>query len=400
MIKRKITPYLLEMSRYFPVVTILGPRQSGKTTLAKLLFPRHVYVNLEQKTARDIAISDPNGFFESYKPPVIIDEVQRVPELLSTIQVLADASKEKGRFILTGSHQPKLHAEISQSLAGRTGIVKLLPLSIEELSEAGISLSRDEYIFNGFMPRLYDEKIPPTLLYPSYYATYVERDVRQLINVSDQHAFETFLKLLAGRVGQVINMSDLSGCVGMSVTTLSAWLSVLEASYIVFRLPCFFRNFGKRLTKAPKIYFTEVGLAASLLGIENVSQVARDPLLGGLFENMVVAEALKARYNQGKQLPDLYYFRVQGRNEVDLLIDNNRQLIPVEIKAGMTFDSSFAKDIRSFLEFAEDCTNPTVLYAGDTTTTIRGVKFDHFKNTFKLFQTSNGKPAFARPEKG
>ena len=387
MIQRKITPYLLDMARYFPVVTILGPRQSGKTTLSKQLFPNHVYVNLEDKTARDIAMSDPNAFFELYKPPVIIDEVQRVPELLSTIQVLADASKEKGRFILTGSHQPKLHAGISQSLAGRTGILKLLP--IEELANAGVFLSRDEYIFNGFMPRLYDENIPPTMLYPAYYATYVERDVRQLINVSDQHAFETFLKLLAGRVGQVVNLSDLSGDVGVSSTTLNSWLSVLEASYIVFRLPCYFKNFGKRLIKAPKIYFTDVGLAASLLGIESVSQVTRDPLLGGLFENMVVAEALKARYNLGKQLPDLYYFRVQGRHEVDLIIDRNRQLIPVEIKAGMTFDASFANDIRAFLEFASDCIDPTVLYAGDATTTIRGIKFDNFKNTFKLFSSAD-----------
>lgn len=386
MIKRKITPYLLDMARYFPVVTILGPRQSGKTTLSKQIFPDHVYVNLENKTARDIAMSDPNAFFDLYKPPVIIDEVQRVPELLSTIQVLADASKEKGRFILTGSHQPKLHAGIAQSLAGRTGILKLLPLSIEELSDAGISLSRDEYIFNGFMPRLYDENIPPTMLYPAYYATYVERDVRQLIKVSDQHAFETFLKLLAGRVGQVVNLADLSGDIGVSSTTLSSWLSVLEASYIVFRLPCYFKNFGKRLVKAPKIFFTEVGLAASLLGIENVSQVARDPLLGGLFENMVVVEALKARYNAGKQLPELYYFRVQGRNEVDLIIDNNRQLIPVEIKAGMTFDPSFANDLRAFMEFAKDTEKPTVLYSGDTSTTIRGVKFDSFKNTSKLFE--------------
>lgn len=384
MIERKISPHLLEMAGYFPVVTIMGPRQSGKTTLARKIFPNHVYVNLEDKTAREIAMSDPKAFFELYKAPVIIDEVQRVPELLSTIQVLADETRERGCFILTGSHQPKLHAQISQSLAGRTGILHLLPLSIEELSNAGISLSRDEYLFNGFMPRLYDEKIPPTMLYPAYYATYVERDVRQLINVSDQHSFEIFLKLLAGRIGQVVNHSDLAGDIGISATTLSSWLSVLEASYIVFRLPCYFNNFGKRLIKAPKIFFTDVGLAASLLGIENVSQIARDPLLGGLFENMVVMEALKARYNAGKQ-PELYYFRVQGRNEVDLILNDNRQLTPVEIKAGMTFDPSFAKDLRKFLSFAKDCVNPTVLYSGDTTTTIHGVKFDSFKNTHQLF---------------
>ena len=384
MIERKISPHLLEMAGYFPVVTIMGPRQSGKTTLARKIFPNHVYVNLEDKTAREIAMSDPKAFFELYKAPLIVDEVQRVPELLSTIQVLADETRERGCFILTGSHQPKLHAQISQSLAGRTGILHLLPLSIEELSNAGISLSRDEYLFNGFMPRLYDENIPPTMLYPAYYATYVERDVRQLINVSDQHSFEIFLKLLAGRIGQVVNHSDLAGDIGISATTLSSWLSVLEASYIVFRLPCYFDNFGKRLIKAPKIFFTDVGLAASLLGIENVSQIARDPLLGGLFENMVVMEALKARYNAGKQ-PELYYFRVQGRNEVDLILNDNRQLTPVEIKAGMTFDPSFAKDLRKFLSFAKDCVNPTVLYSGDTTTTIHGVKFDSFKNTHQLF---------------
>ena len=389
MINRKITPHLQEMARFFPAVTILGPRQSGKTTLAKQVFPGHTYVNLEEKNARDIAISDPKAFFELYPPPVIIDEVQRVPELLSAIQLLADASTEKGRFILTGSHQPKLHAEIAQSLAGRTGILKLLPLSIEELSEAGISLSRDEYLFNGFMPRLYDEKIPPAMLYPSYYAAYVERDVRQLINVADQHAFETFLKLLAGRVGQVVNLAELSGNVGVSSTTLNAWLSVLEASYIVFRLPCYFKNFGKRLIKAPKIFFTEVGLATSLLGIENVSQVARDPLLGGLFENMVVIEALKAGYNRGEQMPGLYYYRVQGRHEVDLILDRHRRLIPVEIKAGMTFDPSFANDLRAFSDFADDTFNQTVLYAGDATVTIRGVTFDNYKNTAKLFDISS-----------
>lgn len=389
MITRKITPYLLQMAHYFPVVTILGPRQSGKTTLSKELFPDYVYVNLEDKTARDIAATDPQAFFDLYKPPVIIDEVQRVPELLSTIQILADASKEKGRFILTGSHQPDLHAGIAQSLAGRTGILRLLPLSIEELNGAGISLSRDEYILNGFLPRLYDENIPPTMLYPAYYATYVERDVRQLINISNQLTFETFLKLLAGRIGQVVNLTDLSGDVGVSATTLNSWLSVLEASYIIFRLPCYFNNFGKRLIKAPKIFFTEIGLAASLLGIENLSQVSHDPLLGGLFENLVVLEALKAQYNAGRQSPNLYYFRIQGRQEIDLIIDHNRQLIPVEIKAGKSFDPSFANNLRDFMEFAPHSVNPTVLYAGDTTTTIRGVTFDSFKNTSKLFDSTN-----------
>ena len=384
MIKRKIIPYLQEMARFFPVVTIMGPRQSGKTTLAKFVFPNHAYVNLEDMGARILAEKDPRAFFEAYPPPVIVDEVQRVPELLSAIQILADATHERGCFILTGSHQPKLHEKISQSLAGRTGLLKLLPLSIEELLESGISLSRDEYIFKGFMPRLYSENVPPTMLYPSYFNTYVEKDVRQLLNLDRRHSFETFLRLLAGRVGQVANLNSLAGDVGVSSTTLESWLSILEASFIVFRLPCYFNNFGKRLTKSPKIYFTEVGLAASLLGIENSTQVARDPLLGGLFENLVVTEALKARFNAGKQ-PDLYYFRQQNRNEIDLILAQGRTLTPVEIKAGMTFDPSFANEIRRFIELADECVNPTVLYGGNTTTSINGVTFDNFRNASKLF---------------
>ena len=383
MIERKITPILLELARYFPVVTILGPRQSGKTTLAKTIFKNHNYVNLEDLSARKIAIEDPKAFFELYKTPLIIDEVQRVPELLSTIQVMADESKETGRFILTGSHQPRLHEGISQSLAGRTGILKLLPLSIEELANSGITFSRDEYIFNGFMPRLYDQKIPPGLFYSSYYQTYVERDVRQLINVSSQKSFEIFVKLLAGRVGQVVNLHSLSGDVGISSTTLNAWLSVLESSYIIFRLPCYFNNFGKRLIKAPKIFFTDVGLAAYLLGIESPAQVARDPLLGGLFENLVVLEALKARYNAGKQA-ELYYFLVQQRFEVDLIINEGRTLTPLEIKAGMSYDASFTDHLRKFSEMAENCVNPSVIYAGDLTPTIHGVSFKNFKDTAKI----------------
>jgi uncharacterized protein len=384
MIARHITPYIQRMASCFPVVTILGPRQSGKTTLCREVFRNHTYVNLEDKNTRELAFNDPKGFFDLYSGPVIIDEVQRVPELLSTVQVLADCCSDRGHFILTGSHQPRLHEEISQSLAGRTGILKLLPLSLAELSDAGIRLSRDEYLLNGFMPRLYNENIPPTMLYPAYYATYVERDVRQMVNIANQHAFETFIKLLAGRVGQVVNLASLAGDVGVSANTLNSWLSVLEASYIIFRLPCYFNNFGKRLIKAPKIYFTDVGLAASLLGIETPEQIARDPLLGGLFENMVVAEALKTQYNAGKQIPSIYYFRIQGRNEVDLLIEQNRKLIPIEIKAGKTLVPSFADDLRKFMDFPITCVSPTVLYAGDTPATIRGIKFDNFLNTAKL----------------
>ncbi len=383
MIARKITPMLLQQARYFPVVTILGPRQSGKTTLARNTFPRYAYVNLEDLTARDIARNDPKTFFEIYPPPVIIDEVQRVPELLSTIQIMADAVEENGRFILTGSHQPRLQEGISQSLAGRTGILKLLPLSIEELSAAGIILTRDEYIFNGFLPRLHRDKTPPALLYSAYYQTYVERDVRLLINVANQNSFDTFIRLLAGRVGQVVNLNSLAGDVGVSSTTLASWLSVVEASYIISRLPCYFNNFGTRLVKAPKIFFTDVGLVAWLLNIESASQVIRDPLLGGLFENLVIVEALKARYNAGKQ-SELYYFSVQQQFEVDLILNEGRVLTPIEIKAGMTYNSSFADNLHAFQSLTSQCVNPTVIYSGDLAATIKGVAFKNFRDTAQI----------------
>jgi predicted AAA+ superfamily ATPase len=263
MIVRHINKYLKRVAKNFPVVTVLGPRQSGKTTLVRDAFPKHKYVNLEDKNAFRFAKDDPTGFFKQFSAPVIIDEVQRLPEILSTIQILADKSNTRGNFVLTGSHQPALHAGISQSLAGRTGIVRLLPFSIAELSNAKINLDRDAYIHSGFMPGVHAKRIAPNLFYSNYYSTYVERDVRQLVNVSNRIAFETFIKLLAGRVGQVVNLNSLAGDVGVSSTTLSSWLSVLEASYIIFRLPCYFSNFGKRLIKSPKIYFMEVGLAGN-----------------------------------------------------------------------------------------------------------------------------------------
>jgi predicted AAA+ superfamily ATPase len=380
MITRTMTTQLLRLAGYFPVVTVLGPRQSGKTTLAKSCFPDYNYVNLDNQSDRQLAMDDPTAFFKLHEPPVIVDEVQRVPQLLNAVQILADTQNRNGAFILTGSHQPELHAGISQSLAGRTGILKLLPFSMEELTRAGIDLSRDEYILNGFLPRLYDKKIPPDVIYRSYYQTYVERDVRQLINVSNQHSFEVFVKLLAGRVGQIVSLNSLAGDVGVSSTTLSSWLSVLEASYIVFRLPCYFENFGKRQIKSPKIYFTDVGLATFLLGIENTNQVARDPLFGGLFENLVVLEALKARYNSGKE-PELYYFRDKQGFEIDLILNQGRRLLPLEIKAGMTYDFSFAKGLQRFAKLAANTFTPTVIYGGDLEPDIQGVHFCNFRKT-------------------
>lgn len=384
MIARAITTHLSEVARYYPVITILGPRQSGKTTLARHHFAGYCYVNLEHPEHRELATRDPQEFLRAYPAPVIIDEVQRAPNLLSYIQVHTDESPGKAQYILTGSHQPMLKEKIAQSLAGRTAIVTLLPLSIQELAQAGIATDRDDYIFQGFMPRIYSDPIPPQILYSNYYKTYVERDVLQLININNRIAFETFIKLLAGCVGQLINLQSMAGKVGVSSTTLAAWLSVLEASYIIFRLPPYYKNFGKRLTKHPKVYFTDVGLASFLLGIHKPEQVARDPLLGGLFENMVVVEALKARYNAGLE-PDLYFFRDSNGLEIDLLLHDNQSLLPMEIKAARTFSASLCTSLRKFTRLLPTpCKAAHVIYAGDISTLANGIQFSNFKHTASI----------------
>ena len=380
MIKRKIQQELAALAQEYKVVTITGPRQSGKTTLARMQFPDYSYVNLEEPETRLLAERDAKEFLKRYSTPIIIDEIQRLPMLLSYIQVECDKSNAKGQYILTGSHQPALKAEIAQSLAGRTAILQLLPLSIAELKEAGIRLDRDEYLFKGFMPQLYEENIDITRFYRNYYMTYVERDARQLVNIRNFSSFEIFIKLLAGRVGQLVNLNSLSGDVGVSSTTLGEWLSILEASYIVFRLPPYFENFGKRLIKTPKLYFTEVGLAAYLLDLENPGMVARDPLMGNLFENMVVVEALKARYNAGKDV-GLYFFRDSNGMEIDLLQSANRQLYPMEIKAARTYNSDFAANIKKFGTLNDKTADGSIIYSGDNTQKIGDVQLLNFMDT-------------------
>ena len=382
-IKRAISNHVLNMAQEYPVLTIIGPRQSGKTTLAKMLFPDHRYVNLEEPDNREFAEKYPRDFFKSYSGNLIIDEVQRVPELLSYLQIIADEKNKKGQFILTGSHQPQIKANIAQSLAGRTAVITLLPLSIGELSSTGLMLERDEYIYKGFMPRIYNENLTPKYMYQNYYATYVERDVRQLLNMGNQISFERFIKLLAGRIGQIVNLNSLAGDVGVSQTTLTSWLSVLEASFIVWRLNCYYNNFGKRIIKAPKLYFTEVGLAANLLGIETPEQVYRDPLSGGLFENMVVADALKTMFNQGKN-PGLYYFRNQNGLEIDLIVSKGRDLTPIEIKSGSSFDASFSKNIKMFRKLSDSIKDGYVVYGGDVRVKIEDTEFVNFREVSSI----------------
>ncbi|MEA1951022.1 MAG: ATP-binding protein [Planctomycetota bacterium] len=367
----------------YPVVTITGPRQSGKTSLAKHYCGEYAYANLELPEVRKIAQSDPKAFFSAYPAPVIIDEVQRVPELLSYIQGFADATDQGGQYILTGSYQLGLAEAVSQSLAGRTALLRLLPLSLAELKNAGVEDSRDDILFKGFMPRLYHDDIRPGTLYSEYFQNYIERDLRKLAAIRDLLLFEKFLRVLAGRVGQVINISSLSGDVGVSRATLNEWLTVLEASFIIFRLPPWFENANKRAIKTPKLYFTEPGLAAWLLEIETPRQISRDPLLGNLFENMVIAEVLKARLNADK-MPNLFFYRDTKGNEVDLVLRQHRRLKPVEIKAAMTFSPEMTRGLKHFCGKFSDVLPGAVVYAGDIETKSETSQLLNFRNASEL----------------
>ncbi len=382
-IPRLMEAEFARVCREYPVVTITGPRQSGKTSFAQRYCKGYAYANLESPDIRKLAQTDPKAFFSTYRAPVIIDEVQRVPDLLSTIQVLADASKERGQYILTGSHQLDLAAALSQSLAGRTALLRLLPLSLKELLDAGVRPARDEALFKGFMPRLYQEAIRPSTLYSEYFQNYIERDLRQLVQIRDLFLFEKFLRVLAGRIGQLVNISSLAGDVGVSRPTLNQWLAVLEASFLIFRLPPWFDNASKRSIKTPKLYFTEPGLAAWLLEIETPQQISRDPLMGNLFENMVVTEAIKANLNTGK-MPNLYFYRDAKGNEVDLIFRRQRKLKPVEIKAAMTFTPEMTRGFSHFRKQFPESLPGTVVYAGEMETRSDTTHLLNFRNTAEL----------------
>ena len=347
MITRTITQTLKKLATQYPVVTVTGPRQSGKTTLCRGTFPDKPYVNLESPDVREFALSDPRSFLAAYPHGAILDEIQRTPDLLSYLQPLVDERKEAGQFILSGSQQFEVMTTISQSLAGRTALLQLLPLSIEELGSAGIVSDIDSLILHGFYPRIYDAGLNPTQALGDYLQTYVERDIRQLINVKDLALFEKFVKLCAGRVGQLLNLQSLGNDVGISHTTARSWLTLLEASYVIFLLQPWHTNISTRQVKAPKLYFFDVGLAAYLLGIENELHVNRHPLRGNLFENLVVIEALKYRYHRGKR-NNLHFWRDSKGNEVDLLIESGADVMPVEIKSGATISDDYFKGLRSF----------------------------------------------------
>ena len=306
--------------------------------------------------------------------------------LLSYIQAIVDEQNNAGQFILTGSHQLKLREAISQSLAGRTAILHLLPFSIKELNSEGIAFdSFEKFCYTGFLPRIYDRKMRPGTAYSNYYQTYVERDVRKLINLKDVTLFEKLIKLIAGRVGQVIDYTSLSNDIGVDQKTVKNWLSVLEASFILYKLPPYFENFGKRVIKSPKYYFTDVGLLCFLLGIRKPEQVIRDPLVGSIFENLVVLECLKARYNRG-QVADLYFFRDNHGNEVDIVYQDGRNLVAIEVKSAQTFSTSHLKGLKRFKKVAANLTRSYLIYNGDPMVMSDGIEVSHYTQIDSIFK--------------
>ncbi|MBQ9568727.1 MAG: ATP-binding protein [Alloprevotella sp.] len=374
MIERTLNARVLRLAERYPIVTLTGPRQSGKSTLLRNAFPDYTYVSLEDLDMREFAQADPRGFLATYNNHIIIDEAQRVPSLFSYLQTHVDKADAAGMYMLAGSQNFQLLEHINQSLAGRTAIVKLLPFSHAEMRTAGIlPQTVNEEIFTGGYPRIYDKGIVPTDYYPFYIQTYVERDVRQLKNIGDLSRFVCFVKLCAGRIGQLLNLSSLAGEVGITAATASAWISILEASYICYLLRPDWNNFSKRIVKSPKLYFYDTGLACSLLDISDASQLPTHFLRGGLFENMVINEFLKDAWHNGRAA-DLRFWRDSQGNEVDLLHYEGDRVTAYEIKSGATFSPDYFRGLTKWAALSS--TPPerlNVIYTGDASlTTSKG----------------------------
>ncbi len=362
-----------EASRYFPVITLTGPRQSGKSTLLRHLFPSLPYISMEYPDTRLAAMSDPKGFLSSFPAGVIIDEVQHVPELLSYIQGIVDENPER-KFYLTGSSQFSLLKNVTQSLAGRTAVFELLPLSLTEIAGLRKDDGIDTLLYSGFYPAVWSGRNIPRLLYPHYIKTYLERDVRDLLAIKDLNLFQRFIRLCAARIGSIFNASELSNELGVAVNTVNSWVSVLQASYIIYLLPPFFTNTRKRLTKSPKIYFTDCGVASYLLEIDSPESMNRDKMRGYLFENMIIMNFLKDRLNRGLE-GGLYFYRDSNGNEVDLLVKSGSQYGCFEIKSSATFHPDFTKGLKYFYKYFPDYVKESaVIYSGQTMAGLDGIQ--------------------------
>ncbi len=361
--KRDIEKEALELAANYPVLTITGPRQSGKTTLARHLFKDLPYFSFENPDLRSLVNSDSRKFLSQLTRGAILDEIQNVPDLVSYLQEIVDEKRNEVLFVITGSNHFAVMNKVTQSLAGRTGILKLLPFS---LTETGIDnqLSTDELLVKGFYPAVYKSRLSAPKIYRNYYETYLQKDVRQLIQIKDLNLFDKFIRICAGRTGSLLNTANIANETGLSIPTIKSWLSVLEASYIILLLPPFYENVKKRMIKSPKLYFYDVGLASYLLGIDDTVQMIRDPLRGSLFENMVIMEMIKFRYNSGLD-HKLSFFRDSHHNEVDIVFRKGRKLFPVEIKSSQTYNPGFMKGLDYFKSlFSDNVENELLIYDG------------------------------------
>jgi len=385
-IQREIESEVLKGAAGFPVITITGPRQSGKTTLIKHLFPEKKYISLENPDNYEIAKTDPRGFLNRHLNGVILDEVQRVPELLSYIQGIVDEYNTPGMFILSGSQQFNLMSGVSQSLAGRTAIFKLFPFSMSELGLLNES-TVNEILYKGYYPRIWSSDLVPSKVYSDYIESYIERDLRQIVNIKDLDKFRRFTRLCAGRVGQVFIASHLANEIGVSVHTINSWLSILENSYIIFQLPPYHANINKRLIKSTKLYFYDVGLACNLLRIQTADQLDSHPLRGALFENLCVADIIKSRRNRGL-MDNFFFYRDSNQNEVDLIIDNWESLDAVEIKSSETFSNNLLKGLKYIRKVLPLKTRQTYLcYAGQQEMHYQEHQLVNFRNISELLSS-------------
>lgn len=364
-VPRVIGRTVKELARGYPVLAVTGPRQSGKTTFVRAAFPDKPYVSLEDLDTRQLASEDPRGFLRRYSDGAIFDEVQRVPSLFSYLQTHVDAVRRMGLFVLTGSNQFGVLSSVSQSLAGRIALVALLPFSLTELQSVNLAPdSLEAILYTGLYPPIHDRHLEPANWYGNYVGTYVERDVRNLLNVRDLALFQRFLRFCASRTGQLVNASALANDVGVNHNTITAWLSVLEASYIIHFLKPHHRNFEKRLVKTPKLYFHDPGLAAWLLGIQSAAAIETHPMRGPLFETWVVSELLKGRYNLGKR-SNLFFWKDRSGREVDVVIDTGVKLIPIEVKSGQTLASDFFRGLNAWMRISgEASAKPWLVYGG------------------------------------